>query len=154
VSAVFVLVAFTRPSRSALRNIPGDDGGAFERHQRDIHLRAVAGADLLVDVESLGAALGAFADAHRAFDGEPLQSLVHGLHRRLVGGLLVAATHEARCRNGRGLGDADGFEGEIAVDGSVLGHDLFLTGAGDEGQRFPVPMAGQFTTVIGKPPTG
>jgi hypothetical protein len=51
----------------------------------------VAGADLLADVEHRRLVALALADHHGALDVEQVELGAHGVHRRLIRGLLVAA---------------------------------------------------------------
>ena len=93
----------------------GGDGGAFQRIERDVDLGATAGADPLADIEHRRFVTLAFADHHRAVDVEHVQGLAHGVDRRLVGGMLVAAAHPGAAGDRRPLGHPDRFEREIAI---------------------------------------
>ena len=68
----------------------GADGGALQRIDGDVDLGAVAGADLLADVEHRALVHLAFADDDAAPDVDLGQLLAHGIDGGAVGGLLVA----------------------------------------------------------------
>jgi len=90
----------------------------------DIDGRPRAGADFLTDVEHRRLVALALADHHRAADRQPVEFLAHGVHRDLIGRLLVAAPAKPRGRHRRALGDAHQFHGQRAVEnagGKVLG---------------------------------
>ena len=106
-------------SASAMTAMPfgstlGDDLGPFQRIDGDIHLGAAL-ADLLADIEHWRLVHLAFADDDGAGDGDAVEGMAHGLHRRAVGFVLVAAAGPLRGRDGGGLGDADEFERQVAV---------------------------------------
>ena len=72
--------------------------GAFQRVHRDIHLHANAvsrRAHFLADVQHGGFIALALTDHDRAFDGQRVQAVAHGFHRRLIGCLAVAHSHRA-----------------------------------------------------------
>ena len=73
-------------------------------------------ADLLADKEHRRFVHLAFADDDGARDGNAAQFAAHGIDRGLVGGLLVAASAQARGRNGCCFGDARYFEHEHALE--------------------------------------
>ena len=85
----------------------GADRGALERIEGDVDLGAVAGADLLADVEHRRLVALALADHHRAVDVEDVERLAHGVDRRLVGRLLVAVADQPGAGQRGRLGDAD-----------------------------------------------
>ena len=93
----------------------GGDGRAFERIERDVDLGAAAEPDLLADIEHRRLVALALADHDGAVDGERVQRAAHGVDRRLVGRLLVAAAHQLGGRERRRLGHAHRFQREIAV---------------------------------------
>jgi hypothetical protein len=92
----------------------GDDFGAFEGVDGDIHLGSAL-ADLLADIEHGGFVHLAFADDDGAGDGDAVEGMAHGFHGGAVGGVLVAAAGPSGGGDGGGLGDADEFEGEVPV---------------------------------------
>ena len=75
---------------SALGAAGGADRRAFERIEGDVDFRS-ARADFFADIEHRRFVTLAFADHHRAIDRERIESLAHGIDRRLIGGLLIAA---------------------------------------------------------------
>ena len=81
--------------RQRVRHVLGGQRGALERVERDVDAGAVAGADLLADVEHRRLVALALADDHDALDVEQVELAAHGVHRRLVGGLLVAAARRS-----------------------------------------------------------
>jgi hypothetical protein len=76
---------------SAVRLVLGAERRAFERIERDIDVRPVAGADFLADIEHRRFVALALADHDRAPDGQPVQLRPHCIDRHLIGRLLVAA---------------------------------------------------------------
>ena len=62
-----------------------------------------------------GFVLLALADDHDAVEVHGLQEGAHGVHGGAVGLVLVAETHPVAAGDGRGFGDADKFQGEVAV---------------------------------------
>jgi hypothetical protein len=91
-------------------------GGAFERIQRDVDARAAAQPDLLADVEHRRLVALALADDDAALDVERVQRRAHGVHRGLVGLLLVAAADHVEAGDGRGLADAHGGQRQVTVE--------------------------------------
>src|SRR6266478_5252666 len=93
------------------------DGGALERIESDVHLWivGVAPAHLLADVEHRRLVPLAFADHDRAADVERVERLAHRVHRRLIGALLVPPAHQAGRGHRRRLGEADGFQTDVAI---------------------------------------
>ena len=98
----------------------GADRRAFERIERDVDLRALAGADLLADIEHRRLVALALADHDRALDGEAVELRAHGVDRDLVGGLLVAAPAQPGGGDGGALGDAHEFQGQDPVEAGSI----------------------------------
>ena len=71
---------------------------------------------------TFGVPARALADHHRAVDVEDVERLAHRVDGGLVGGLLVAIADQAGARQGRGLGHADGVQGEVAVLAEIVAH--------------------------------
>ena len=95
----------------------------FQRVEGDIDLGPIAGADLLADKQHRRLVAFALADDDGAVDTEDVERLPHGVDGSLVGGHFVAPAHQPRRRQGRGLGDANDFQRQIAVHGrGVLAH--------------------------------
>ena len=87
--------------------------------------RAVA--DLLAVVEHRRLVLLALADHHQAVHRDRLQHVAHAVDGGLVGGLLVAASHQRRGGQRGGLGHAHELQREVAVGalvGGIRGHGL------------------------------
>ena len=99
----------------------GADGGALQRVEGDVDLRAAA-AHLLADIEHRRLVALALADDHRAVDGERAEGAAHGVDRRLVGGAFVAAADMARAGERRGLGDARRLERQVPVECPLPAH--------------------------------
>ena len=91
------------------------DRGALERIERDVDLGPAARADLLADVEHRRLVALALADHHGALDVEHVERLAHRVDRRLIGRVLVAATHPGRARDRRALGHPHRLEREVAI---------------------------------------
>ena len=110
------------------RHVLGAEGRAFERVDRDIDLRAVAVADLLADEQHRRFVALALADHDGAVDRQLVELAPHGVDRRLVGGLLVAAAAQPRRGDRRALGDAhqlqreDAFDELTGLNGNALRH--------------------------------
>ena len=102
----------------------GGDRRALQRIERDVDGRA-AGADLLADEEHGRLVALALADHDGAVDGEAVERPAHGVDGGLVGGLLVAASHQLGGRQRRRLRHPDRLEGEIAIHRG-LGHGYCL----------------------------
>src|SRR4029079_1010912 len=83
----------------------------------DVDLGSLSAADLLADVEHRRLVALALADDDLALDVEAVQRGAHGVDRHLIGGPLVAAPDQLESGHGGGLGDADRFEDEAAVEG-------------------------------------
>jgi hypothetical protein len=75
-----------------------------------------AGADLLADEQHRRLVALALADHHRAVDRQLVELAPHGVDRRLVGGLLVAAPAQPRRGDRRALGHAHEFERQDALE--------------------------------------
>jgi hypothetical protein len=93
---------------------------ALERVDRDVDLRRVAVVvpavpDLLADEQHRRLVALALADHDGAAEVHHVERAPHRLDGDVVGELAVAAPHEARRCDRRGLGDADHFEREVAV---------------------------------------
>ena len=76
----------------------------------------VPASDLLADIEHRRLVALALADHHQPVHvGDLVQRLAHGIDRRLVGRLLVAAPGKPRRRDRRRLGDPRDLDGEASV---------------------------------------
>ena len=73
-------------------------------------------ADLLADEEHRRLVALALADHDGAVDRQPVELAAHGVDRRLVGRLLVAAAAQPRRGDGGALGDAHEFQRQDALD--------------------------------------
>ena len=73
-------------------------------------------ADLFADVEHRRLVALALADHHGAVHRQLVERGAHRLDRGGIGGFLVAAADQVRRGDRRGLGDADHFEDEDAVE--------------------------------------
>ena len=111
-----------RDDGERVRPALGGEGGALERIEGDVDLGALAGADLLADKEHRRLVALALADDDRAVDAQSVQGRAHGVDGGLVGGLLVAAPHQARGGEGRPFGHADDLEGQVAVHALRVAH--------------------------------
>ena len=105
-----------REHRERIWHRLGADRRALERIDRDVDLRALARADLLADVKHRRFVHLAFADDDGAADRQLGELAPHGIDRDLVGGLLLPAPAQVRCRDRRGLGDARDLENQHAVE--------------------------------------
>ena len=107
--------------------------GAFQRIDGDVDLRSVLAADLLADEQHRRFVALALADHHGAVDRQLVQFAPHGVDRRLVGGLFVAAAAQPRRRNRGALRHAhdlerqDALEHQVRLDGNRW-HNAFLSG--------------------------
>ena len=113
---------------------------------------AVAGADLLADVEHRRLVALALADDHDALDVEQVELRAHRVDRGLVGGLLVAAADQLRRRDRRGLGDPGEAQRQHAV-GEDVSSDIgipALVAIRAAASRRPAP-AGQASGRAGRP---
>ena len=77
------------------RHVLGAQRRAFERIDRDIDLRAVLVADRLADEQHRRLVALALPDHDRAVDRQLVELAPHGVDRRLIGRLLVAAAASA-----------------------------------------------------------
>src|SRR5579871_5060149 len=73
-------------------------------------------ADLLADIEHRRLVALALADHDGAIDGKRVEFAAHGIDRRLVRRLLVAAAPEPRRRHRRAFGDANELDRKHALD--------------------------------------
>ena len=73
-------------------------------------------ADLLADEQHRRLVALALADHHGAVDRQLVELAPHGVDRRLVGGLLVAAAAQPRRRHRGALGHAHDLEREDALE--------------------------------------
>ncbi|OIQ70650.1 hypothetical protein GALL_477350 [mine drainage metagenome] len=122
-----------------IRHILGSQRGAFERVERDIHRRALAGADLLTDEQHRRLVALSLADHHDAVDIQQVQLLAHRVDSGLIGGLLIAAPDHARRGQRRRLRHTRETQRQHAIvklDG--IGHDNILAK-----QAFPAPPSPQ-----------
>ena len=92
-------------------------GGAVDRVDGEIAVRAVAVADLFAVVEHRRVVLLALADDHDAAHRHRVDQFAHGVDGGAVTALFVPAADPPACGHGTGLGDPDQFEGEVAVRG-------------------------------------
>ena len=103
----------------------GDEVRALERVDRDVDggrgvvLRA-APSDALADVQHRRLVALALADDDAAGELDLVHRATHGLGRGGVGFVLLAAAHEPRRGDGRGLGDADHLEREHLLQSVAL----------------------------------
>ena len=74
-----------------------------------------ARADRLADEQHRRLVALALADHHGAADVDRVERAAHRLDGDVIGELAIAAAHQPRRRERRGLGDADDFEREVAV---------------------------------------
>ncbi len=88
---------------------------ALQRIDRDVDLGRGAVADALAVVEHRRLILLALADHHEAVHLHGLQRVAHAVDGGLVGGQLVAASHERRAGERGGLGDAHELQREVAI---------------------------------------
>src|SRR5438309_1769111 len=70
---------------------------------------------LLADVEHGRLVPLALADDDGAADVQGVERLAHRVHRRLIGRLLVASAHQPGRGHRRRLGEADGFQTDVAI---------------------------------------
>ncbi len=99
------------------RPAPAEGGqrGPVDGIHRDVGQRGSAIADLLAVEKHRRLVLLALADDHHPVHGHARQNHPHGVHRRPVGALLVAAAHPPRRSHSRGLRDPDQFHGQVAI---------------------------------------
>ncbi len=106
----------------------GGQGGPVDRVDGDVDLGRAAAADPLAVVEHGGVVLLALADHHHPVHGDLAEHRAHGVDRRLVDRLLVAAAQVPGPSDGRGLGRANQLESEVAVGVgpgvSLIGHGV------------------------------
>ena len=98
------------------RHVLGAQRRAFERIDRDIDLRPGLAPDLLADEQHRRLVALALADHHGAVDRQLVELAPHGVDRRLVGRLLVAAAAQARGRDRGALGHAHDLERQDALE--------------------------------------
>ena len=102
------------------RHVLGAQRRAFQRIDRDVDLEAALGADLLADEQHRRFVHLAFADHHRAVDRQIVELAPHGVDRRLIGRLLLAAAAQPRGIDGRALGHPHDLHRENAVKHQVV----------------------------------
>ena len=85
---------------------------------RDVHLRPVAGPDVLADVQHRRFVFFAFADDDDAVDVDFTQHAAHRIDRGLVDGVLIAAPDEFAGDDGRRLRRPQKFELDPSVNPS------------------------------------
>ena len=100
----------------------GGDRGPFQGVEGDVDLGALAGAHPLADEEHRRLVALALADHDRAVDVEDVERLAHGVDRRLVGRLLVAAPHQPGAGEGGCLGHPDAVQRQVAILALILPH--------------------------------
>ncbi len=102
-----------RPSRDQVRPFQGVD--------RDVDLGGgVRVADLLADVQHRCAVALSLADDDGAADVGVFHCPTHGFDRRAVRAVAVATSHEARGRDGAGLGGRHGLDADQVFHGPTL----------------------------------
>ncbi len=106
-----------RQHRDGVRHALGHQGGAVDRVDGEVAVRAVSVADLLTVVEHRGVVLLALADHHHPAHRHRVDQLAHRVDRGAVAALLVAAAHPASGGHRARLGDPDQFQGEVAIGG-------------------------------------
>ena len=106
-----------REHRDRVGQALGHQRRAVDRVDGEVALRPVAVADVFTVVEHRCVVLLALADHHDAAHRHRVDQLTHGVDRRAVAALLVAAAYPAARRHGAGLGDSHEFEGEVAIWG-------------------------------------
>lgn len=77
------------------RHALGEQRGALDRVDGDINFGRIAGTHLLADIQHRRFVLFSFADHHHAIHRHRVERKAHCIDRRLIGGILVATTHEA-----------------------------------------------------------
>src|SRR3989344_5175494 len=113
-------------NRDGVRPAERDAIGAFQGIDRDIHLRAGAGADALPYEEHGRLITFALSDDHFAVELDVGKALAHLLHGSLVRAVLVTLAQPLRAANCCSLSDTDELQREIAF------HSL----AGEGNRRF------------------
>ena len=99
---------------------------SFERIDGDVDLVETHGfragdvlrvhhADFFADVEHRRFVALALADDDRPADVQRVERLAHGVDRRLIRALFVAAAHQARRSHRRRLGEADRLQADVAI---------------------------------------
>ncbi len=126
------------------RHVLGAQGGALERIDGDVDLRAGIDADLLADEQHRRLVALALADHDGALDRQLVEFAPHRVDRGLVGGLLVAVTAQPRGRHRRAFGHAHDLQRENALqqlrrNGDLvdIGHSLKHFLAEHLGPRYP-----------------
>jgi hypothetical protein len=97
------------------RHVLGAKGGALQRIDGDIDPRPILAADLFADEQHGRFVALALPDHHRAVDRQIVELAAHGVHRRLIGGLLVAAAAQAGGGDRRALGHAHYLQRQDAL---------------------------------------
>ena len=105
----------------------GRNGRAFQRVQRDIDFRAT-GTDLLTDIQHRRFIALALTDNNGAVDLQSVERRTHGVHRSLIGSLLVSPTHQFRCGKRSSFSNPHHFKSEITIH--LCSHDISLTDGG------------------------
>jgi hypothetical protein len=94
----------------------GGQRRAFQRVERDIDLLALAGADLLADEQHRRLVALAFADHHRALHLDAVERAAHGIDRRLVGLVLLAAAAIGGASDGGGFRHPGNLDRQYPVE--------------------------------------
>src|SRR5262249_55806526 len=105
----------------------GREPSALEWVDGDVHPRPRAVPDALPVVQHRRLVLLPLSDHHNAVHGHRVEHEPHGIHRGLVGGVLVPSADPARRPHGGRLGYADELEREVPV--GRLSHGYILSGA-------------------------
>ena len=113
-----------RDAGNRVRHRLGAQRRALERIERDVDPLAGAAADLFADIEHRRLVALALADHHQPVHVEnAVERRAHGIDRRLVGLLLVAAPAPLRRRDRRRLGDPRDLDGEVFCSACGLSSD-------------------------------
>ena len=123
-----------RDDRQGAAPAQGGRRGAVDGVDGDVGVRRGAVADLLAVVEHRRFVLLALADDDHAVHRHAAEHDAHGVDRRAVGALLVAAAHPAGRRHGRRLGHPDQLQGQVAVR-RLRAATFACTHAGDPSAR-------------------
>ena len=118
-----------REHRQRVRHRLRADGRAFERIDRDIDFGALAGADLLADVEHRRLVHLAFADDDGAPDFDAAKFAAHGIDGGLVGCLLVATATQVGRRDGGSFGHARELEHQNSIESRPVSAVRLLSSA-------------------------
>ncbi len=104
-----------RDDRQRARHPERGQAGPLQRVDRHVDLRQAAVADPLAVVEHRSLVLLALADDDHAVHRDGIEHQPHGIDRRLVGALLVAAADHPRGGQRRRLGHPHQLERQVAI---------------------------------------